>query len=161
MSLHLQPISLREARAFVDQWHRHHAAPQGGKFAVAVNDGSAVVGVAIVGRPVARRLDTGYVAEVTRCCVLEGHPNACSMLYAASWRAARAMGYRRLVTYSLPEESGVSLRASGWKCIGEAGGGNWNKPGRPRVDTALQQAKFRWEVESVVTAIQATKEKGS
>lgn len=144
--LELAPVTLREARAFVERHHRHHKAPQGGLFAVAVSDGKEVVGVAIVGRPVARMLAAdAYTAEVTRLCTL-GAANACSMLYAAAWRAARALGYRKLVTYTLPEEGGVSLKASGWRCIGKAGGGTWSRADRPRVDEHPTQAKLRWEV---------------
>jgi hypothetical protein len=69
------------------------------------------------------------------------------MLYSAAWRAAKALGYKKLITYTLPEEGGASLRASNWKCIGEAGGGNWNCKARPRVDTEHQQKKFRWEAD--------------
>jgi hypothetical protein len=143
--LEVTPITLREARAYVDAHHRHHSAPQGGIFAVAVSDGEIVRGVAIVGRPVARRASDGWTAEVTRVCT-DGARNACSMLYRASWRAARAMGYRRLITYTLPEEGGASLRGSGFRCIGEAGGGAWGRTSRPRVDTHPTQTKLRWEI---------------
>lgn len=91
--LHLQPISLREANAFVAKHHRHHKPPQGAKFAIGVNDGERVRGVVIVGRPVSRMLDDGYTAEVTRLCT-DGAYNACSMLYGAAWRAARGWGTR-------------------------------------------------------------------
>src|ERR1051326_91546 len=101
----LVPISLRDAREFVRQIHRHHRAPQGGKFAIAVSDGQKVLGVSIVGRPVSRLLDDGWTAEVIRLAT-DGTKNACSMLYSASWRAARAMGYRKLVTYILDSEPG-------------------------------------------------------
>lgn len=107
---------------------------------------SGVIGVAIVGRPKARALDVDdYTAEVTRLCVAEYHRNACSMLYAACWRAWRAMGGRRLVTYTLAEEGGASLRAAGWKLVGEAGGGSWSRKERPRVDLHPLQVKLRWE----------------
>jgi len=145
MSLELQPITRKEAHAFITEHHRHHRAPVGEKFAIGVNDGVKVVGVVTVGRPVARMLDDGWTAEVTRCCT-DGTPNACSMLYAAAWRAARAMGYRKLITYTLPEEGGASLRAANWKCIGAAGGGSWSCKSRPRVDAHPLQVKFRWEV---------------
>ena len=138
------PITQREALEFVRVHHRHHQPPRGSLFQIAVSDGAAIVGVAIVGRPVARHLQDGYTAEVTRLCT-GGLRNACSMLYGASWRAARAMGYRKLVTYTLAEEGGASLRASGWKCIGEAGGGSWDRADRPRVDTHPTQVKIRWE----------------
>lgn len=142
--LQLQPITLKEARAYVTRNHRHHGAPQGGLFAVAVNDGEQVCGVAIIGRPVARMLSDGYTAEVTRLCT-NGAPNACSILYAASWRACRALGYRRLITYTLRSESGTSLRASGWREIGVAGGGSWSRTDRPRVDTHPTEQKTLWE----------------
>lgn len=144
MSLRLTPITLREARAFVAAHHRHHKPPQGGLFAIACSDGDRVVGVAIVGNPVARLMDNGFTAEVTRLCTT-GEKNACSMLYGAAWRAARALGYQKLITYTLAEEGGASLRAAGWRCIGEAGGGSWSRESRPRVDTHPTQTKLRWE----------------
>ena len=143
-NLRLCPITLREARWFVDRHHRHHKAPQGGLFAVACMADDAIVGVAIVGRPVARRLDDGWTAEVTRCCTL-GTPNACSMLYAAAWRACKAIGYRRLVTYTLGTEAGTSVRAANWTVTGQSGGGSWSCPSRPRVDAHPLQGKIRWE----------------
>jgi hypothetical protein len=144
--LELVPVTLREARSFVAQHHRHHRAPQGGIFAIGVQFGGLkVVGVVIVGRPVSRHLQAdGYTAEVVRLCTL-GQKNACSMLYAAAWRAARALGFRRLVTYILDTEPGTSLRAAGWRLVGEAGGGSWSRKERPRVDEHPTQRKLRWE----------------
>lgn len=142
--LTITPITLREANAYVARHHRHHNPVRGCIACVAVSSGDDVVGVAIVGRPVARGLQDGWTAEVTRCCT-DGTRNAPSMLYGAAWRAARALGYRRLVTYTLPEEGGASLRAAGWRCIGAAGGGSWNCPSRPRIDTHPMQEKLRWE----------------
>lgn len=142
--LELSPVSLSEACEFISQYHRHHKPPIGHKFSIAVNDGEKVCGVVTVGRPVARHLDNGWILEVNRCCT-DGTKNACSMLYAAAWRAAKAMGYKKLITYTLPDEGGASLRAAGWRCIGEAGGGNWNAKSRPRIDTEHQQIKFRWD----------------
>ena len=102
-----------------------------------------MVGAVIVGRPVARMNDDGWTAEVTRC-VTNGARNGCSILYGAAWRAARAMGYRRLITYTLPEEGGSSLKASGFRLIGEAGGGSWSRKDRPRVDKHPLQKKPVW-----------------
>ncbi len=111
---------------------------------MAAEHAGAVVGVAVVGRPVARALQDGATAEVIRLAT-DGMRNACSMLYGACWRAARALGYRRLITYTLATEPGVSLRAAGWTLIGEAGGGIWSRPSRPRDDAHPTQGKLRWE----------------
>lgn len=145
MALSLQPISIKDASRFVGEHHRHHNPPQGAKFAIAVNNGHDIVGVALVGRPVARALDDGWTAEVTRLCVIEGIRNGCSMLYAASWRAARAMGYKKLITYILQSETGISLIAAGYREIGVAGGGSWNRKSRPRVDKHPTEQKKLFE----------------
>lgn len=143
----ITPITLAEANAFVAQHHRHHKPVPGAKFCVAVSDGDTVRGVAIVGRPVARRLDDGWTLEVNRCCT-DGTRNACSMLYGAAWRAAKALGYRSLITYTLESEGGgASLRGAGWKCLGRATtreGQGWSVKSRPRVDTHPLQAKLKW-----------------
>ena len=144
MALQIQPITYAEACRFIRQHHRHHLPPQGWKFGIAVNDGEKVVGVVTVGRPVARGNDDGYTAEVTRCCT-DGARNACSMLYAAAWRAARAMGYRRIGTYLLASESGTSLKAAGWRVLYQTKGGSWDAPSRPRVDTHPTEQKTYWE----------------
>lgn len=104
-SLHTSPIAFAEVCAFIAAHHRHHKPPVSHLFSVAASDGEKVVGVAVVGRPVARMLQDGWTAEVTRLAT-DGSKNACSLLYGAAWRAARALGYRRLVTYTLPEEGG-------------------------------------------------------
>ena len=143
-ALRATPVTLRKARAFVDDYHPTHAAPQGGLFAIAASTGDTIVGVVIVGRPIARMLCDGYSAEVTRLCT-DGQPNARSLLFAAAWRAARAMGYLRLITYTLPGEGYVPLRAAGWRCIGKAGGGTWSRADRPRIDAHPTQQKVRWE----------------
>ena len=144
--MEITPINFEEANAYVSAFHRHHKPMQGCKFCLAVSDNDKVVGVAIVGRPVARLLDNGWTLEVNRCCT-DGTKNACSMLYSSAWKAAKALGYKRLITYTIPEEGGASLRASNWKCIGLKGGGNWNVKSRPRIDTdeLLRGQKLLWE----------------
>ena len=135
MRLELQPITYVEAAAFVRRHHRHCTEPRGQKFAIAVNDGARVIGVAIAGRPIARHQDDGYTLEVVRVCVIDGARHACSKLYAACWRAARAMGYRRAITYCREDERGVSVRAAGWRLVGVVKAQSWSRPSRPRVDT--------------------------
>ena len=144
--LEVCPLTLKEANAFVEQYHRHHSPVVGHKFSIGCSDGEKIVGVVIVGRPVSRHLDDGWTLEVNRLCS-DGTRNVCSMLYAAAWRAARAMGYKRLVTYILDTESGVSLRAAGWRCIGQAGGLRWTGKRRPEVDLCPAQMKMRFEKE--------------
>jgi len=146
MALEIIPMVLLEANAFVKQYHRHHKPVPGAKFCIGLSDGESVRGVAIIGRPVARNADDGWTLEVNRCCT-DGVKNGCSMLYGAAWKATRALGYRKLITYTIPEEGGASLRGAGWKCLGLAGGGNWNTKSRPRVDTDIQQMKFKWEAQ--------------
>jgi len=142
--LELQPITKAEADVFIRRHHRHHRPTVGWRFGIAVNNGREVVGVIVVGRPVARHLDNGWIAEVTRCCT-NGTPHAASKLYAAAWRAARAMGYRRMITYVLKSERGTSLKAAGWKVLYETAGGSWSCPSRPRVDKHPLGQKTLWE----------------
>jgi hypothetical protein len=144
--LELVPIDFDEACAYVAQLHRHHEPPVGHKFSIGAAVGGQMCGVVMVGRPVAKGAQAwGWTAEVLRLCT-DGTKNACSFLYAAAWRAARAMGYRRLITYTLNTEPGTSLEASGWKKVAETKGGSWDCESRPRVDKHPTQGKFRWEV---------------
>lgn len=151
MGLKVVPCTLKAANRFVDVLHRHADPTQGQKFSIAVRDESgAVRGVAIVGRPTARHLDDGITtAEITRVCT-DGARNACSMLYGAARRAAKAMGYERVVTYTLAEECGSSLRAAGFRVDRERAGGTssaWHsREGRKAkpVGNDLVGGKTRW-----------------
>ena len=112
--MRVRPITLRAAKVFVDEHHRHNKAPRGHKLSVqVVDDAGATIGVGTLSRPVARALDTGLNAEITRNCTL-GQANACSMLYGALLRTAKAMGYHKVYTYTQADESGSSLRAVGF-----------------------------------------------
>ena len=110
---HVVPITLKRAREFVTVHHRHNGPPVGWKFGLGLQLGQTLIGVATAGRPVARHYDDGLTLEVNRTCT-DGTPNANSMLYGAVWRAAKAMGYRRCITYTQADETGASLRAAGW-----------------------------------------------
>ena len=145
LKLSIVPCSIQDAKEYVFQFHRHHGPPVSGLFAMACAKGESVCGVAIVGRPVARSLDDGWTAEVTRCAT-DGTLHAPSKLYAACWRAARSLGYRRLITYTLASEPGTSLLAAGWRTVGQVKGRSWDCRSRPRVDRAPLQDKIRWEV---------------
>ena len=129
--MRLVPIRLKDAQRFVREHHRHHTPPQGWRWGVGLMDAEHLVGVAMAGRPVSRMLDDGLTLEVTRCCT-DGTRNAASCLYGAVRRAAKALGYRRLVTYTMQGETGASLRAAGWVRDGDRRGESWSRPSRPR-----------------------------
>lgn len=128
------PVSFKVACRFIPEHHRHHKkAPVGHKFSVGLAVGDELVGVAMVGRPVARHFDDGLTLEVNRTCLAGEVPNGNSMLYGAAWRAAKALGYTRLVTYTQAGESGASLRGAGWHVVAErAAHRGWNRPLRTR-----------------------------
>lgn len=145
MALRLAPIAFTDAAAYVTEKHRHHIKPVGHKFSLAALDADRLCGVVIVGRPVSRMRDDGMTLEVTRLCT-DGTRNACSFLYGAAARAAFALGYQRIGTYILKSEPGTSLKAAGWKLIGERGGGSWSVPSRPRTDKHPTEPKLLFEV---------------
>ncbi len=142
--LSLVPVSLKDANAFVAAHHRHHKPVTGHKFSIGCEQDGRLVGVAIVGRPVSRYLDDGLTLEVNRLCST-GKKNVCSMLYAAAARAAKAIGYRKIITYTLDSEPGTSLRAAGWTCMGRAGGKRWTGKRKPKFDLYPPQMKLRYE----------------
>jgi len=142
--LSLVPVSLREANEFVRRHHRRHKPTVGHKFSIGVREDGRLAGVAICGRPVSRFLDDGYTLEVNRLCT-DGARNACSMLYSAAARAAKAMGYWKIITYTLDTEDGASIRAAGWTCAGPAGGIRWTGQRRPAADLCPPQKKLRYE----------------
>lgn len=143
--MRLRPIYRREADAWIRATHRHLPPPQGWIVGVALEDDAGELrGVGVLGRPLARRLQDGQTAEVTRVAVAEGVPNGCSMIYGALRRAAVALGYRRMVTYTLPSEGGASLRASGWREDGRTDGGEWAREGRSSGPALLPDQKTRW-----------------
>lgn len=143
-ALSLVPVDLAEANTFVSQHHRHHKPVVGHKFSLGAALDGRVVGVAIVGRPVSRHRDDGMTLEVTRLCT-DGTRNACSFLYGASARACFALGYRRIGTYILASENGASVKAAGWRLIGQSPGRSWSVPSRPRVDTHPLEPKLLFE----------------
>lgn len=144
--LKIMPCDFRTAQDFVKDHHRHNKPPVGHKFSIACFDGDRLCGVAMVGRPVSRYLDDGLTLEVNRCCT-DGTKNACSMLYGAAWRAAKALGYKRLFTYTRQSENGASLRASNWICDGPAGGTHWTGQRYEQLEIILDEKKIRWHKE--------------
>ena len=159
MAITAEPIERKQAQEFINRLHRHHAASVGDKFRIAAKKGGVIVGVAQVGRPIARNLSDGYTLEVLRLCT-NGEKDVCSFLYSRCARIAREMGYRRIITYILETESGTSLKASGWICAEEkCGGETWENCTRTKqrpvqLSMIEQKAKYpvnvskqRWEKE--------------
>lgn len=153
MNLSVIPVTFRQACLFVTELHRHNKAPRGHKFSIGLESDGVLVGVVMVGRPVARALDDGRTAEVNRTCT-DGTANANSMLYGAAWRAAKAMGYRRMITYTQADESGASLRAAGWVRTAELPArGSWAESsvklkGLRAEDGNGGVTRQRWEIRS-------------
>lgn len=138
------PLELKDANMFVEQLHRHHDPVYRDKFRVGAMKDGKLVGVVQVGRPVSRMLDDGKTVEVTRLCS-DGTPNVCSFLYSRAARIAHDMGYKKIITYILKSEPGVSLKAAGWICEdADCGGGHWDRPSRRRTTTAPVERKQRW-----------------
>ena len=143
----LVPLTFRQASAIVVQYHRHNKPVTGGRFCLGAEHNGLLVGVAIVGRTIARLLHTDLTAEVTRLCVVPSAPkNTCSFLYAGARRVWQTMGGERLVTYTLDAESGASLRAAGWTITARIDGEQWGRKNRPRKNQAVcSESKLRWE----------------
>jgi len=138
-------LTLRQANALVAEKHRHHKPVHAHRFSIGVELEGRIVGAAITGRPVARLTPQYSIAEVTRM-VADGTPHVCSMLYAASARAAQAMGYEEIQTFILASESGISLRAAGWARDENRRhkGGKWTtRTGRDGVDLGPKQRWFK------------------
>jgi len=154
MGLEIRPCKLRDANNYVAQHHRHNQPTNGHKFSVACYDGERLCGVAIAGQPVARLMDDGYTIEIRRVCT-DGTRNACSILYAACVRAAKALGYHKVITYTLQTEPGTSVKAAGFQLACENCGGGWDRPSRPRENEQItmfgivkkysEGPKNRWE----------------
>jgi hypothetical protein len=143
------PITLSDANKFVNQYHRHNnkTPRNGGKFAIGAEVNKELVGIAIVGNPIARSFMDGFTAEVLRVCTRPESPkNTNSFLYGACWRIWVAMGGRRLVTYTLRSESGSSLKGAGWELVANVAPGDWSRANRRRVLQNVQTLpKYRWE----------------
>jgi hypothetical protein len=141
-ALSVRPWTVKQGKPWVQRVHRHLPSINGAKWCVRAQRGGEVVGAALVG-PAARLLGQDTL-EVLRVAVLADQPHVCSLLYGACSRAARAMGAENLVTYTLLDEPGTSLKAAGWKYGGVTDGGEWNRPSRPRAKVRDSRPKHRW-----------------
>ena len=144
VNMKIVPITLKVANQFVTEHHRHHKPSVGHKFSIGLSNDDNLIGVAIMGRPVARRSDDGFTIEVARLCT-NGQKNACSMLYQAAARASKELGYKKIQTYILEIETGTSLKASGWKMEAITAGGQWkHTDGKERRTDQPTMPKQRW-----------------
>lgn len=152
------PLTLKSANAYVEKFHRHNKPCVGHRFSIgALDENENIVGVAIIGRPVARMLDDGLTAEVNRVCTNDDSPkNVCSFLYARAWRIWQQMGGERMITYTLQSEPGSSLKGAGWKIAGKTKKNDYWKTRKKthlgyvaeRTAQAVDgQLKFRWEAQ--------------
>lgn len=142
------PLTLPRANECVTAWHRHHSALPGGFawFCVGAVVNGALVGAAIAGRPTNRNNDDGQTVEVLRIAS-NGAMNVCSALLGACARAARAIGARRVITYTLDDETGASLRGAGWQREADGITSWWTHAGArtPAVDRDhMRKQKVRW-----------------
>lgn len=147
--LEVRPIARDAAKDFVRKHHEHSPPPAGWRFGAGIWNGPDLVGVVMVGRPVARRIDHLTVVEVNRLCVRRDLPdalrwNACSQLYGWAAREAKRRGFARIITYTLESEIGTSLAAAGWTRETKTRGGSWNRSGRARQDRSSIEPKIRW-----------------
>lgn len=149
MKLEAEPIELKQAQAFINQLHRHHAAAIRDKFRIAAKRDGQIVGVAQVGRPISRNLCDGYTLEVLRLCT-DGSKDVCSFLYSRCARIAKEMGYRKIITYILATEPGTSLKASGWTLEDDnCGGATWENCTRTKerpVQLSMIEQKQKYPV---------------
>lgn len=141
--MNARPLTLAAANAYVVDHHRHSKPVVGHKFSIGCEVDGALVGVAITGRPVARELDDGWTAEVLRVAT-DGTRNACSFLYGRARRAAAAMGYRRVITYTRDDETAASVRAAGFVHESKVRGRQWDCPSRPRQEALDVADRDRW-----------------
>lgn len=146
--LRLGEVPQNVAKQFVRDHHSHCPPPAGWRWGHAAFNGDELIGVAMIGRPVARRLDASRIVEVNRVCV-ECHPaelgwNACSMLYGAAAKEASRRGFERIITYTMEHEEATALRAVGWEQEATTAGGSWSRRGRKRQDRSPTCRKIRW-----------------
>lgn len=150
--LRIAPCTVKAASRFVREWHRHLPEIQGGLFAAACETASGeVVAVGIAGNPPRAWQGTGRLV-ISRVAASAGG-NACGMLYGALSRAADALGYREVWTYTLPHESGKTLKGSGFFDTGLTGGGEWDCPSRRRSAAKHPEPKRRWVRSPVLARI--------
>ena len=147
MNYHFIPIELKDANRFIAQFHRHNKPVVRAKFQIGLMEDEELIGVGVVGRPIARLLSNGKTVEVLRTCIKEGYPNACSMMYARLKQISRLLGYEKVITYTLQKESQSSLKALGASIVAEVKPQEWDRKDRRRTPQKVyKEPKCRWEL---------------
>jgi len=147
MKYKFKAVELREANRFIELFHRHNKPVTRAKFQIGMTCDGELIGIGIAGRPVARHLDDGKTLEVLRTCIKEGHPNACSKMYARLKRIGLLLGFERVITYTLQREAQSSLKAIGAKIAAEVKPQEWNRPNRHRTSQKVYtEPKWRWQL---------------
>ena len=140
-------IELKNANRFIAQFHRHNKPVIRAKFQIGLMESEELIGIGIVGRPIARMLSNGKTVEILRTCIKEGYPNACSMIYARLKRISQLLGYEKVITYTLQKESQSSLKALGASIVAEVKPQDWNRKNRRRSSQPVyKESKYRWEI---------------
>ena len=148
-ALEIHPIDREPARHFVARHHAHCRPPVTWRFQTAIYNGRTLLGVAVVGNPVAPSLNGRGIVEVNRLCIRRDTAaalrwNAASMLYGWCAREAARQGWQKIVTYTRIDEPGTSLLAAGWVPEGRVRGRGWHSARRARSNTNSWIDKIRW-----------------
>jgi len=162
MSYYIGRISRAEANLHISEFHRHHGPVRASFFQIGafrktqapeLTELTEFVGCVVVGRPNARAICDRFTSEVTRLCVRAGHFNVCSMLLGAAWRACKAMGDQRLISYVRHDESGSCYRASSWSPCAITKARKWNSERRKQtslpgvlLESTESVPRVRWEI---------------
>ena len=147
--LRTRPVRFTAARDFVRHHHAHCTAPAAWRFGQAILNGGTMLGVVMVGNPVAPALNGRGTVEVNRLCIRRDIPrvlawNAASQLYGWAAREAARQGWTHIITYTRADEDGISVRAAGWQQEARIRGRGWHSSRRARSNTNAWVDKIRW-----------------
>ena len=114
--MNLVNLKLGEAQYFIEQNHRHSDPLKRHKFSIGVcnDDYNELYGVLTVDVPSGRWKNPRDKIEIRRVCTLPNQKNVASFLIGKAVTACFAMGYKEILTYTRPHESGSTLKACGF-----------------------------------------------
>lgn len=142
------PLTLAQANSFAAKQRENYRPFRGRRFAIGCAMDEKLVGIVILGKPVDEALDDGLTLAVNYIHATGGR-TAYGMLYGAAARAAKALGYCRIIAF-LPENiSSSGLRAAGWKCAGPVESGKPQAPKKLRYEQRLMVRRRKAEELSI------------